>query len=207
MRVFEDYAAGNVEQEPAITDRMLQAIVQALDGNVKKGFIWNAKTFGDRGPNSQESRVGADFLGVVSAALPEFAVTKGFLAQAKRLERGEVLRAADLATLKAQCRAMLELTPDSFVFLYAHSGIVIVPAIAVVAYQHGNLHELHQRSITTFLLDHFSCFVGDASLGAADEAAIRRAMAAAGARAALAIQVAGVPQGVTGEGTESSKRE
>jgi hypothetical protein len=187
--VLADYRAGNVEQEPAITDRMLQAMATALNGHQRKGFVWTAKTFTDRGHGSQESRVGADFMGVLAANLPTFEVTKGFLAQAKRLERDEELRPSDLSKLKEQCDAMLAITPDAFVFLYSRHQVTIVPAVSVAAFAGGALHKLHQRKLTEFIEEHLACFIGDRSLGGGDEASIRRAMEAAHARVGLSIAV------------------
>src|SRR5438309_11786536 len=76
----EAIGEGRIEQEPAVTDRMLGAIEESLRNYSKKGISWSAKTLTDRGLRSQESKYGADFMGVLNIALPEFNVSKGFLA-------------------------------------------------------------------------------------------------------------------------------
>src|SRR5687767_4557019 len=81
---------GQVEQEPAMTDRMLGAIAESLRNFTVNGIRWQSKTLTDHGPGTQESRFGADFMGVLNINLPEFSVSKGFLAQSKLLKRGRV---------------------------------------------------------------------------------------------------------------------
>ena len=113
---------GEVEQEPAMTDRMIGAIAESLRDFTVRGIQWRAKTLTDRGRNTQEPQFGADFMGVLNIDLPEFSVSKGFLAQAKLIKQERV---RDLPALRRQCEKMLTFTPDSFVFLYSLGGIRI----------------------------------------------------------------------------------
>jgi hypothetical protein len=159
---------GRVEQEPAMTDRMLGAIEEALTNFTVHGIRWSAKTLTDRGRRSQESRYGADFLGVLSITLTEFSISKGFLAQAKLLNRGRV---NDLAQLRRQCDRMLDFTPDSFVFVYSNHGIRIVPAISVVAAETDPV-SLYSRSSQRFFEEHLECFIGDRTIQSATPAAL-----------------------------------
>jgi len=159
--VLEAYRAGDVEQEAAFTDRMLQAIVQRMRDYASGGYRWTAKTFTDRGPGAQEKVLGADFMGVFSVQSPDFSVVKAFLAQAKRLEPGRALDSEELGRLKNQCDKMLQRTPDSFVFIYSRAQVIVVPAISVIAYSGGDLHALHKRRLAQFLEEHFACFIGD----------------------------------------------
>ena len=154
---------GRVEQEPAMTDRMLGAIEESLRNFQRKGIRWSAKTLTDRGRGSQESRYGADFMGVLNIALPEFAVSKGFLAQAKLVRNGS---SGDLEELTEQCKKMLHLSPDSFVFLYGRDGVRVVPAISVVGAKVDPL-ELYSRSAQRFFEEHFECFIGDGNIQSA----------------------------------------
>ena len=151
---------GRVEHEPAMTDRMLGAIEESLQGYALKGIRWSAKTLTDRGPRSQESQHGADFMGVLNIALPEFAVSKGFLAQAKLIRNGS---SGDLKELRQQCKKMLDLSPDSFVFLYGQDGVRVVPAISVVGANVDPLL-LYSRSAQRFFEEHFECFIGDGNI-------------------------------------------
>lgn len=58
-----------VEQEPQFTDRMIGRMEHAIEGYETKGIIWRAKTLTDRASGSQESRFGADFIGVLDISI------------------------------------------------------------------------------------------------------------------------------------------
>jgi len=147
---------GRVEHEPAMTDRMLGGIEQGIHGNIG-GIKWSAKTLTDRGPGSQESEFGADFMGVLDVDLPDFTVSKGFLAQAKM---GKRISSKEKKRLLVQCENMLDHSPASFVFIYSNHGVRVVPAVSVVAAQ-GNLGKLYDRSAKRFFEEHLECFIGD----------------------------------------------
>ena len=149
-----------VEHEPAMTDRMLGAIEMSLRDYRVKGIRWSAKTLTDRGRGSQESKYGADFMGVLDIALPGFKVSKGFLAQAKLIRNGS---SGNLDELKQQCDKMLNLSSDSFVFLYSIDGVRVVPAISVLAANFDPL-ELYSRSAQRFFEEHLQCFIGDRNI-------------------------------------------
>lgn len=161
-----------VEHEPAFTDRMLGAIENSLDGYYSKGISWRAKTLTDRGPGSQESKYGADFMGVLKIDLPELTVAKGFLAQAKLLRHGRV---DDLSELQAQCEKMLRMSPDSYVFLYSTKEVRIVPAISIVGVS-VDPTELYSRSPQRFFEDYLECFIGDRDINSPSEANLRTLM-------------------------------
>ena len=163
-----DLREGRVEHEPAMTDRMLGAIGQSLRGFEVKGIHWSAKTLTDRGPNSQEKEYGADFIGVLNIALPDFTVSKGFLAQAKLVRYG---RSGDLKRLTEQCEIMLNLSPDSFVFLYGTNGVRVVPAISVVGSSMDPVG-LYSRSAQRFFEEHLQCFIGDRDIKAPSTATL-----------------------------------
>ena len=155
---------GRVEHEPSFTDRMLGSIEQAMSDYQTKGVAWSAKTLTDRGRNAQESRHGADLAGVLSVDLPDFKVEKGFLAQCKLIEPGDRMRPSEFDRMKKQCEKMLERTPDSFIFLYSRSGVVIVPAVSVVSSIPRNPHDFYSRSVPRFYEEHFESFIGDPRL-------------------------------------------
>ena len=157
---IEALREGRVEQEPAMTDRMLGAIEESLVNFRNKGIRWSAKTLTDRGSGSQESRDGADFMGVLNIALPDFTVSKGFLAQAKLIRNGS---SGDLEALQRQCDKMLNLSPDSFLFLYGTHGVRVVPAISVIGANVDPLY-LYSRSAQRFFEEHLQCFIGDRNI-------------------------------------------
>ncbi len=157
---------GRIEQEPAFTDRMLGAIEQAMREFRIKGVSWTAKTLTDRGRGSQEKKYGADFIGVLSIALPNFSVKKGFLAQAKMTNKR-----FDANELRVQCERMLQLSPASFVFLYGLRGVSVVPAISVI----GSRREpdaLYSKTAAQFFEEHFESFIGDRAISAATPEAL-----------------------------------
>jgi hypothetical protein len=156
---------GWVEQEPQFTDRLLGRIEDAVNKFDRAGDVqWRARTLTDRGPSAEEHRFGADFLGVFEATSSGLSIAKGFLSQAKNLEEGSKLKSAELARLRQQCRSMLRLTPDAYVFLYGRKGVRVVSAVAVLGSGEQRLDELGPKSIKVFFYDHFRCFIGDPSL-------------------------------------------
>lgn len=161
----ESYVVGRTQQEPSITDRMLGRIEQSLNGVTVKGVKWTAMTLTDRGAGIQEKKYGADFLGVLEMNLPEYKVTKGFLAQAKRIEPDGSMRSAEFDRMVAQCNKMLELSSAAFVFLYGKERFGVVSAAAVAGLRHRtNPWELYSRSVQRFFEEHFQCFIGDRRL-------------------------------------------
>jgi hypothetical protein len=176
--------AGRVEQEPAMTDRMLGAIEEGLIDCHVKGIRWTAKTLTDRGPGSQESEYGADFMGVLNIELPEFTVSKGFLAQAKLIRGGS---SGDMRKLKKQCDKMLNLSPDSFVFLYGPYGVRVVPALSVIGTSVDPVH-LYSRFAQRFFEEHLECFIGDRAIQSPTFANLKAMRDRFDARSAMLIE-------------------
>ncbi len=157
-----------VEQEPAMTDRMLGSIEHSVEGFRSRGIRWTAKTLTDRGRGSQESKYGADFMGVLQVSLRDFTVSKGFLAQAKLVRRRTV---DNPKNLKEQCEKMLALSPASFVFVYGYDGVRVFPALSVVG-SGGDLADLYSRSGRLFFEEHLECFIGDRAIHAPSPATL-----------------------------------
>lgn len=165
-RALDAFVDKRVEQEPHLTDRMLGRIEEAMNGFQTKGVVWTAKTLTDHAPRAQESKYGADFIGVLEINIANYSVKKGFLAQAKRLTKPAFMRSDEFKRLQHQCDKMLESTPDSYVFLYSRAGIRILPAVAVLASTNRDLDNLYSRSVKRFFEDHFECFIGDRRINA-----------------------------------------
>lgn len=161
-------AGGRAQLEPQVTDRLLGAIEQELNGKFIGGVVWVAKTLTDRVKKSQESEFGADFMGVLSLDLNDFKASKGFLSQAKLVEPSQSFPFAESKRLKGQCEKMLGFSTESFVFLYSQqSGIRIVSAVEILGARNCNPHELTSKSITEFFKDHLECFIGDRAIQSA----------------------------------------
>jgi hypothetical protein len=160
----EDLRTDLVEQEHHLTDRLLGRISQAVEGYRVKGVTWKAKTLTDKGPGAQEKQYGADFVGVLEIELPEYKVKKGFLAQSKLTSNGFMNR-REFQRMVEQCRQMLELSPDSFIFHQSTDGIRVIPAISVVGASRPEVAfdpaSVYSRKISTFYEEHFECFIGN----------------------------------------------
>ncbi len=167
-----------------MTDRMLGAIEQSLADYRTLGIRWSAKTLTDRGPRSQESIYGADFIGVLNIAIPEFNVSKGFLAQAKLVR---AYSAGDERKLIKQCEKMLSLSPASFVFLYGPDGVRVVPALSAVA-SGGQVLQIYSRSAQRFFEEHLQCFMGDRNIQSATPTGLNAMCEEFRSRAAILIQ-------------------
>ena len=134
------------------------------------GILWTAMTLqSSSGSGAEERRHGADLLGVLDIALPDFEVKKGFLAQAKRAEPGIPMSNSEWDRMTEQCETMLSRTPDAFVFGYSDErGIRVYPATAVVGSDTRDLFDLYDRSIRSFFESHLECFIGDHRLNSPD---------------------------------------
>lgn len=167
-KTAQEYAGKYIPDEPSFTAVLATRIKDSLSGFSKGGIYWSAKILSSHGPNTEESRFGADVLGALSLDLSGYSVKKGFLAQAKRQEPGMHLTPSEWKRLQAQCNTMLNFTSDSYVFIYALNGIFVVPAISVAACKAvEDLHTLHPKNLSAFYKEHFMCFVGDRAIDSA----------------------------------------
>ena len=156
-------------REPAYPDasvRSTSAVHRGVPGIPSGRVVWNARTLRtSRGRAAEEKRHGADLMGVLDIDIPDYRVTKGFLAQAKRAEPGRQLSKTDWKRLHDQCQTMLSRTPDSFVWVYSKKrGIRIFPAISVVELNTRDIFDLYDRSVSSFFEYHLECFIGDQRL-------------------------------------------
>ncbi len=130
------------------------------------GIVWKARTLRTgRGVAAEEKRHGADLMGILDLALPDYRATKGFLAQAKRAEPGQRFSKPDWDRLRLQCETMLLRTPDSFVWVYSKSeGIRIFSANSVLGLESRSIFDLYSRGVSSFFENHIECFIGDRRL-------------------------------------------
>jgi hypothetical protein len=156
--VVQQRRDGIVREEEDFTSAMLGQIRSGLQRVHVGGVAWEAAVLRKQ---TEEPHLGADVIGVLEVELPDYRVTKGFLAQAKLIGDRRHVRKTKLL---AQCRDMLVLTPSSYVFLYDLDAVRVVPALAVVA-NGGEPRNLHAFSVMEFFFEHFACFLGDRRLG------------------------------------------
>ena len=130
------------------------------------GIAWEARTLRTgRGIAAEEKRHGADLMGILDLALPDYRATKGFLVQAKRAEPGQQFSKSEWDRLCLQCETMLLRTPDSFVWVYSMSrGIRIFSANSVLGLESRSIFDLYSRGVSSFFENHIECFIGDRRL-------------------------------------------
>jgi hypothetical protein len=93
---FGAYREGRVVEEPQITDRILGAIEDRIRNVAAGDVVWTARTLRTgRGFAAEERRHGADLMGVLDVSLGGYNAKKGFLAQAKRAEPGQLFSRTD----------------------------------------------------------------------------------------------------------------
>lgn len=132
-RTLKDFKEKLVEQEPQLTDKLVTRIQDSFDWKEVEGISWRAKILNPQGRGSQESKYGADFMGVLSIDFGKYIVNKGFLAQAKIIKPDKPIGKEGFFKMREQCEKMLKRTADSFVFIYAPDEIFVVPAPSIVS--------------------------------------------------------------------------
>lgn len=183
---------GQVEQlrTPHARWRVAAAVTEAVDGPAIPSVRFSGRQMRSKGPGAEEGWSGADLLFVLEIRSPDYEIRKGVLVQAKRLERGRRMPAAEHVDLRTQCKHMLDLTPASFVFLYATTGLTVISASAVEASQRRDVHHLSQFHETApiFFSDFLKCWVGDPRFNATDQGSLAVLRSLANARNAMLLR-------------------
>jgi hypothetical protein len=170
--------------------RVAATIQEREDGPPIPSVRFSARQTVSKGPSSEESWSGADLLMVLEIKTDDYEIRKGVLVQAKRLEHGEKLTARDARRLREQCKGMLDLTADSFVFVYSTEGVTTLSATAVEGSKRDDLHSLEQwpNSTIVFFMDFLKCWTGDSRLKATDHESLAVLRALSRARNAMLIK-------------------
>ena len=195
-RVVRDYATGDVTHEEPFSDQLCGRLKETLHDFETPNFRWQVVTTdGSIGrarlrartlkTTDEEPLFGADIVMTIYIQAPDYEVRKGFLVQAKRLERRANLSSDRRRKLLDQCQRMLELTPSSMVFLYHSGGVRVLPAVAVVAAKGENLWAIPSWGYGTLFFDFAICWFGDPRLQAVDPVALEGLRALVDARSAL----------------------
>ncbi|WP_080712489.1 hypothetical protein [Pseudomonas brassicacearum] len=161
------YKSGNVTDEDDLTGVLIGRLDSAFDQSYG-GINWSSSILRHRkGIAAQERRVGADMLIHVSLNTPGLTYSKGVLIQAKRVEPNSLMSVAEHNELTAQCGKMLAVSPASFVFDYAKTGMRCASANRIFG---SNTRELHSACNLTpyrFFLELFRCTIGDQKIDSA----------------------------------------
>ena len=114
---------------------------------------------------SEEPTLGADILVVISFDSPELTVSKGFLAQAKRIELGKSIGGhGPMKTLRDQCKKMLNFTPESYVWLYSKESFRVQRAITLEAITTNKPDDAITHPFQWFFYDFLISMRGDPSI-------------------------------------------
>ncbi|MBI3639921.1 MAG: hypothetical protein HY223_06355 [Thaumarchaeota archaeon] len=178
-QVIEQMISQEIRSEPSITDRFLALLrheinVHGIEIFRKKGLTIRATTLQDRGKNSEERQIGADFAILLDINVEGFQLKKGFLCQAKTEKKGITLDITrhhttvifsanfEFRRLQEQTHNMLQITPDSFVMIYGEKDFLVVPASSV----EGLLDKgsLYAKIVDDFFMEFLMCFIGDPSI-------------------------------------------
>ncbi len=167
--VVEKLKNGDIKQEPDMTSQLLATIQVLMRGYSKNGIELRTSVLSDRGPNSEESKYGADFIGTLKIRLPFLSVDKGFLAQAKLIkDKTKTISKKDFDDMQEQCKKMLQITSFSYLVIYSSNGIKVLPAHMVMHVDYESMKNLltiennfYMKSLKDFYKNHFECFIGD----------------------------------------------
>lgn len=194
-----------IETEPSLTDRFLGAVKMTFHDNgfVTQGYRIRVRTLRDRGNNAPEHEFGPDFVSILDINIPNYSLSKGFLVQAKLAGKEEFqiigkgnypvqirLPAKGKSRLVTQCEQMLNITPDSFIFVYSEIGIYVVPAITIVSIaSNGTPEKTHAKTLKQFYRDHIMSFIGDKKINAFDDHMLRLQRDTTSANSAMLLQM------------------
>jgi hypothetical protein len=151
--LLERYNAGTIKEEEDITAQLASEIESRINEYRYRDIIIMAKVFSR---SSEEKIIGAD-LGVI-LNIDNGRIQKAFLAQAKKGQYNTGYLRIGRIRLDVQCQKMLNVSSDSFIFIYTHQGIFVVPA-----FNYQNYY-LNHKNLGRFFSDFLKCFIGDHKL-------------------------------------------
>lgn len=169
----EEELTGALRHE--LNKRLLEQIKSCLNEVEINGSRVVVETF----RKVQERQVGADLVGVIEIT-GATTISKAFLAQAKVGEtyegsRQEMGAKAYSADVLKQVDDMLNLSSDSFVFVYSDAGLFVIPALQIRLANSSSIDTASHpyRSFGSFFEEFVKCFIGDHkispdALGASD---------------------------------------
>lgn len=188
-RIGEDIA-----DEDDFTSRLADRIEWAVDGLHLDGIQWRvrARKLESKRRASEEARVGADLGVVIRMSGKGFDVRKGYLIQSK-LVRDISLDRANRSPFRTndrvidQCKKMLRVTPESYVWLYTPSGVSVLRAGTVLDVDPQLVHRAARQSLHDFFLAGFLSWSGDRAFVDVSKGGLERMSEEYGLRQTLAL--------------------
>lgn len=212
-RTVRDFAKGKIRHEEPFSDELCGRLKETLEDFETPNVLWQVDLADGEGSArfsantlskyGEERAFGADVVMVLDIDVPGYKTLKGILIQSKILELGDDLSKAERNRLVGQCKQMLEISQESFVFLYGSHAVVPLSAQAVVAANGENLHELAVWDISMVYLDFAICWKGDTKIQATDRASLEALRASLQAK--VAVRVTGRSRSID-KGSDEPKR-
>lgn len=183
---IEDFKNRIIKQETGMTERLFGAIAHSLNGRRIGNLTWKAYSLtSGRGRAAEETRHGADVLGVIDIDLHDYKTRKGFLLQAKVAEPYAPISNTEWKRFQEQCRLMLQRSHESFAVIYSRDkGVRFIPAATILEIVPDQLFEVGSRSLFGFFKSHVKCQIGDRRLSVPSIDVLDRIMSAPSVAAA-----------------------
>ena len=151
-----------------MTMHFFDRIKSNLDKEIINGVKFEIYTFSKK----EESKVGADILGLLEVSRGDSVLRKGYLAQSKvgltkkRNKNSKQIHCSLNSHLKSQVDNMLKISAASYVFIYSEKGVSVTPALEVQQSKSTEINskDFYQRSFSAFYEEFFKCFDGDGQL-------------------------------------------
>jgi hypothetical protein len=166
LAVAQKQADGDIGNELDFNSRLVARIGNSIDGFEAPSSTWRTTAIISGREGSEETPMGSGLVMTADIQTPTYAIQKSMLIQTRRLEPTQKMRTREHQWLKKQCADMLDLSADSFVFLYSPSKVTVVSAAAVEASNLSKLHDLYLYSPNILFEDFFLCWQGDPRLKA-----------------------------------------
>lgn len=153
---------------------------------------------------TEEPTLGADILVVFSFGSQEISISKGFLAQAKKIDAGKSIGGSQkMDILREQCRKMLDFSPESYVWLYSKERFRVQRAITAKAVTTNIPDDALSQSLQSFFHDFLISMRGDPSISLQNFSRLRRIIQELDIRYALFISATVVQERPSGGGVPS----
>lgn len=151
-----------------INRHLIHEIEKSLGGIKLDDFKIDVYTYSKK----EEKKVGADIAGILEIDYGSKVLKKAFLAQSKICHPVKVKPPKGTSTthyesknplILKQAKDMLNITSDSFFFLYTKTGCLVIPALHVDAIGKNKVNtvDFHYKNLGNFYSEFFQCFIGD----------------------------------------------
>jgi hypothetical protein len=155
----------NHQLSSEITLHLIDEIEKSLNGKKINGVKFRVKSYKKR----EENLTGADLIGILEINYNGQKISKAYLAQGKiadikkrKSNKSQYIYCYNQDILR-QTNNMLNITSDSFFFLYTKKGIIVVPSLGVKLSNKNSIKssDHYYFNFGDFYKNFFKCFIGD----------------------------------------------